>query len=554
MTNRLSAFVFVVLVGAAVAQAPPQKLITRALEPSAEDLARLNLVVAWRIYAPVGSQGDSIATVQPFEDQVFVQLQSGTLLAIQAHENPKTFKRAGDVLWTMRPAQAPGVARPVAIGPKEVYLTLGQRLLILDRADGKVKYTEELPFSANNAPAIDETSIYIPLGNRRITAYSHVEKIPGHRPPKPYEAPDPVRRVSLIPEPGDALSTPQNRSPSIARLEILRPPFKRGMDSIDSVTSIGMLKNVRPPYREVDSSRSPSVVGLRNLRNIYELSEKESITRVKHLWELQAGGQLWDTPILTADPNDPESQRLTTYTGRNVFTSRREAARTNGIQTQYFTQAAITAPLSNYGDNIYVATADSNLVALSVADLREPSMVSSTLPRGKFTTGGPIQQKPLVTENALYVVAARWGLIRLKHGTLEPMWTERLSDGRIRARPNSDVVQLLSVNSSYAYGIDRGGRLLVIDAIRGSTLSSFDVSAFTLPLTNDATDRVYLAAGSGLLLCMHDTSRLKPEFLRKPPVAAPKKENPVIGEPKKEMPPMKEPEKKQLEKKEPEKK
>ena len=548
MTNRLSAFVSVVLVAAAVAQAPPQTVITRALEPSAEDLARLNLVVAWRIYAPVENQGDSIATVQPFEDQVFVQLQSGKLLAIQAHENPKTFKRAGDVLWTMRPSQVPGVVRPVAIGPKEVYLTLGHRLLILDRADGKVKYTEELTFSANNAPAIDETSIYIPLGNRRITAYSHVEKIAGYRPPKPYEAPDPVRRVSLMPEPGDALSTPQNRSPSIARLEILRPPFKRGSDAIDSVPSVGMLKNVRPPYREVDSARSPSVATLPNLRNIYEQSDKESITRVKHLWELHAGGQLWDTPILTADPADPDSERLTTYAGRNIFTSLRESARTNGIKTQYFTEAAITAPLTNFGDYVYVATADSNLIALSMADLREPSMAANTLPRGKFTTGGPIQQKPLLTDNSLYVVGARWGLIRLKHGSkdqtsLEPMWTERLSDGRVRARPNSEVVQLLSVNSSYAYGLDRGGRLLVIDAIRGSTLSSYDVSAFTLPLTNEATDRVYLAAGSGLLLCLHDKARLKPEFLRKPP-APPKKADPVIGDPKKEMPPMKELEKK----------
>lgn len=548
MTNRLSAIVSTVLAAAALAQAPQQTIITRALEPSSEDLARLNLVVSWRIYAPVENQGDAIATVQPFEDQVFVQLHSGKLLAIQAHENPKTFKRAGDVLWTMKPAQVPGVVRPVAIGPKEVYLTLGHRLVILDRADGKVKYTEELTFSANNAPAIDETSIYIPLGNRRITAYSHVDKIPGFQPSKPYEAPDPVRHVSLSPEAADALSTPQNRSPSIARLEILRPPFKRGSDSIDSVPSIGMLKNVRSPYREVDSARSPSVATLRNLRNVYELSDKESITRIQHLWELHVGGEVWDTPILTADPTDPASERLTSYAGRSIFTSLREAARTNGIKTEYLTASAITAPLAHFGDYLYVCTADSNLVSLSLTELREPSMAANTLPRGKFTTGGPIEHKPLVTDSSLYVVGARWGLTRLRHGSLDPMWTERLADGRVRAKVNADVVKLLSVNGSYAYAIDRRGRLLVIDAIRGSTLSSYDVSAFTLPLTNEATDRVYLAAGSGLLLCMHDKARLKPEFLRKP-VAPPKKADPVIGDPKNEMPPVKEPEKKEPEKK-----
>jgi hypothetical protein len=62
---------------------------------------------------------------------------------------------------------------------------------------------------------------------------------------------------------------------------------------------------------------------------------------------------------------------------------------------------------------------------------------------------------------------------------------------------------------------------LVIDAVRGTTLSTFDVSAFSVPVTNEVTDRVYLASNSGLLLCLHDKQRVRPEFLHKPP--APKK-------------------------------
>jgi hypothetical protein len=115
------------------------------------------------------------------------------------------------------------------------------------------------------------------------------------------------------------------------------------------------------------------------------------------------------------------------------------------------------------------------------------------------------------------VVGDRWGLIRLKHGSLDAMWNERLPDGRARPRPNSDVVKVLSVSPNYVYALDRRGRLLVIDAVRGSTLSSFDVSAFSVPVTNEMNDRVYLAANSGLLLCLHDRNRVKPELLRKPP-------------------------------------
>lgn len=585
MTNRLTAAAAILLSGTALAQ-PAQNVITRALEPPTEDLARLNLVVAWRLYMPVENRADAIATVQPVDDQVFVQLESGRLVAVQAHANPKTFKRPGDVLWTFRPRQRPGAIQPVAVGPSEVYVVQGQQLLILDRADGKVKYTEDMNATATNGPVSDETSIYIPLSTRKVAAYSHVDKIPGYRPPKPYEAPDPIHRMSLAPEPADALSTPQNRSPSIAALEVMRPPFHRSTDTIDSSPSVGMLKNIRPPYREVDSARSPSVAKLYNLRDIYELSSKESATHVKFLWEMILGGRLDESPILTSDPSDPESETISIATGRSISTANRHAFRINSVGTEFITEAPITAPLVAGGDSMYVATADSNLITLSLRELRERSMAANALPRGKFTTGGPVAQKPVLTTDSIYVVGERWGLIRLKRDSLEPLWTERLPDGRVRPKHNPEVARLLSVSprtklppragekeaadakelfsSAYVYALDRQGKLLVIDADRGTTLSSFDVSAFTLPVTNDKTDRLYLASNSGLLICLHDRLKVVPAFLQKGPE---KKAGDAVPDPKGDMEPKKEPEakepkkepeakepKKEPEKKEPEKK
>jgi PQQ-like domain len=361
--------------------------------------------------------------------------------------------------------------------------------------------------------------------------------------------------VSLRPEPADALSTPQNRSPSIARLEILRPPFMRGSNAIDSSVSITGLKTLHPPYREVEATRSPSVGLLPHLREVHEQSSKEAPTRVKFLWEMLSGGKLDDTPVLTSDPTDPGSERLTSYTGRIVFTAQRDSPKTNVIDTEYRTEADVTAPLVAQGDFLYVATADSNLVALSMRELREPTMAANTLPRGKFTTGGPVDQKPLLTDDSLFVVGARWGLIRLKRGTLEPMWNQRLADGRVRPAPNDEVERVLAVNPSYVYAFDRRGRLLVIDAVRGQTLSALEVSGFSVPVTNEVNDRLYLAANNGMLVCLHDRTRVAPVALQKPP-APPKKAEPP-PEPKfeiKEPPPKKEPEKKEPEKKEPPKK
>jgi len=116
MTFRLGLLSAAVLTAAAAAQAPPT-VITRGLEPAAEDLARLNLVTHWRLYLPVDNRVDAIATVQPFDDQVFVQLQSGIVIAIQADDNPRTFRRAGDILWSFRPTRPPGLVRPLGVDP-----------------------------------------------------------------------------------------------------------------------------------------------------------------------------------------------------------------------------------------------------------------------------------------------------------------------------------------------------------------------------------------------------------------------------------------------------
>jgi hypothetical protein len=388
--------------------------------------------------------------------------------------------------------------------------------------------------------------------------------------------------LSLAPEAADALSTPQNRSPSIASLEVLRPPFHRGVDTIDVSPSVGMLKNIRPPYREVDTTRSPSVASLSNLRDIYELSSKESGTRVKLLWQMHIGARLDESPVLTADLGDEESETITIATGRTISTANRHAARVNSVGTEFIAEAAITAPLVAGGDSLYVATADSNLITLSMRELREKSMAANSMPRGKFTTGGPVVQKPVLTSDSVYIVGERWGLIRLKRDSLEPLWTERLPDGRVRPKQNPEVAKLLSVSprtklaakagekegadakelysSAYVYALDRQGKLLVIDADRGTTLSSFDVSSFTLPVTNDKTDRLYLASNSGLLICLHDRLKVVPAYLQKAPD---KKAAEPVPEPKGDVEPKKDPEakegkkepgKKEPDKKEPEKK
>ena len=558
MTYRLAALAATLWISTAVAQPPT---IHRAQEPAAGDLDRLSLTVAWRLYLPVADRSDGIASVQPADDQVFVQLRSGRVIAIQAEFNPKTYRKAGDVLWQYRPTGQVGVVRPLAVGPNEVYLAHGDQLILLDRADGKLKYNEELKSTAASGPVADAHSVYLSLANRRIVAYSHTVRIPGYRPPRPYEAPDPVVTMTLAPQPADALVTPQNRSPSVGALETLRPPFKKAANQIDYSPSLASAKTVNPPYRAYDGSQAPSVAALPSLRDLYSAADKSSPTRIKYEWELLTGGQLDQPVVLTGDPSVPNLDRLTTASGRVILTAHRDSPPTNAISTEYFATANVSAPLVAQGDLLYVATADNNLISLSMRELRQPSQAVNTLPLGKFTTGGPVEQKPFLTDDSVYVVGTRYGLIRLRRGTLVPIWIEQLEDGRLRPKPNPDVTRVLAANSSFLYALDRQGRLLVIDAARGQTLSALPLSGFDHPVTNELNDRLYLASGNGLLISLHDRRRRAPEFLQKamaPP--APKKEvveekppevkePPAVKEPepKKEPAPKKEPPKKEPE-------
>ena len=80
MTYRLAALAVVFCTSSAFAQ----PTVSRALEPAASDLDRLNLTVAWRAVLAITDHGDGISSVQSVDDQVIVQLKSGQVTAFQA--------------------------------------------------------------------------------------------------------------------------------------------------------------------------------------------------------------------------------------------------------------------------------------------------------------------------------------------------------------------------------------------------------------------------------------------------------------------------------------
>jgi outer membrane protein assembly factor BamB len=133
-------------------------------------------------------------------------------------------------------------------------------------------------------------------------------------------------------------------------------------------------------------------------------------------------------------------------------------------------------------------------------------------------------------------------------------------------RSDDSADRIIGANEEFVYIRDRQGRFLVFDAKRATDparkksapLGSANLSEFNVHVVNTASDRVYLAADNGLIVCVRDAS---PKYAKPVVIWPPADVNPAkkIGvetqggipgmpgtgmEPKKDPEPKKEPEKK----------
>jgi outer membrane protein assembly factor BamB len=152
-----------------------------------------------------------------------------------------------------------------------------------------------------------------------------------------------------------------------------------------------------------------------------------------------------------------------------------------------------------YEDMAYLGSRDSNAYAVNIDTGR-------TLWR--FSAGSPISRRPLATAQDVYVSSDKGGLVRLDRATGEPQW--RIVRGNRVFSGQPDVDRVLAVNPKFVYATDRSDRLVILDRARGTILSTHDMRAFTVLTPNDWTDRLYLAAHNGLLVCLHDREHVEP--------------------------------------------
>ena len=219
---------------------------------------------------------------------------------------------------------------------------------------------------------------------------------------------------------------------------------------------------------------------------------------------------------------------------------------------------------------IYFGSLDTNVYGHSLGAAEQP---------WRFSTGGPVSRTPFVNDEDVYVFADGRGLFRLRRRALDGKQLAAdlvrravLTQAQIdevtkelgpRAQDTASLLtalrrkgyltqrqrelisyrsgeqvwrvataeQVLAVNPKFVYATDRSGRLLILDRERGRELSRYNVRDFVVPTSNELTDRLYLAANSGLVVCLHDRDYTGPVSMKKlvkPEATRPPKERPTL--------------------------
>ncbi len=423
------------------------KLYSQPTPPPAEVLNRLNMKMRFRAYVPMNGRQDGFATLQLHGRNLFAQTRSGLVTLIDAE--------TGAALWRQRVGRAYVAEHALAFNSREVYVVNNVHLFALDRLSGAVNWSYRLPEGVSSAPVADETMIFVPTATGRLTAY-------------------------LLPRP-DLVAAGLGAKKSETREQRYRRLASLRSDTGGASTTVSHLTQ----------SASDATT-----------SEDEDSPRPIRLWAELTALRL-ELPLIRTPDNlvipTPSGlvaayNKAPTATGQAQRSYRFETEPSNGSPSPIRTAAGY------FEGTIYVGSDDANLYALEAAG---GQLI------WRYPVGVPIIRKPVALNRDVFVVGERQGMMMLDRTSGLPKWRIPTRGGSL-AETNTSANYFLAANPKYVYALDASGRLLVLDRRRGVTLSGFDTRDFVYPIDNEITDRVYLAANNGLIVCLHDREYPQP--------------------------------------------
>lgn len=226
-----------------------------------------------------------------------------------------------------------------------------------------------------------------------------------------------------------------------------------------------------------------------NLDKIAELYNERLLpqwSRVAVDWRFKTSGQV-TTPPISAE-------------GRVLFASLDQSlyavdADTRSQLLQFETDAPVSAPLGYSDGFLYMASEDFNLYCINI--------INGSV-RWQARTGLPVRKAPRVVGQHVMVMPMRGGMHYLKATTGRQVWW----------RP--EATDLVAATLDVIYASDRSGNLMIIDRADGAPLGVVPLQGYDIRVSNDRTDRLYLATSHGLIVCLREKGVEFPLYHRFP--------------------------------------
>ena len=511
---------------------------SRAVPPDANALARLNLRTEWSQYLPVGGGRDIVQLVQTVDDQLFVQTRTGQLIAVDA--------RTGRIQWQAAMGNG-GYTNvyPVAANSRFVFAANVTRVYAFYRDTGVVEFTMDLGTTPVAGLSADARGLYAALatqpgaaGEHRVLAFdlpnpivipdltkspplkagetvvgtqNPVDQLTGRYPaPGAYRAP---AEEQFERSPAAGGPRPQSaggggsRSPSLAALPRVTPPYS--LEGQPTSPSLQTVPSLRQPYQLRDASgrnvqRTPSLGTIPpSVAAALALTDlRPRGVSPKARWEYGLSTRVRFSPLLTPS-------RVWIVSDSKSVLALGKADRKVEVDGPTWEQVA--ARPAQAGVIAYVPLSDGSLLAV---DLEGGSRASGLNILWRTNVGGVLNHTPVVTDDAVFASGDHSGVVRVDRKTGLQVWrTDRQAD------------KLVAVNQDFAYVRDRLGKLLVYDARRATEasgraapLTGLDLPEFNVPVVNTSSDRLFLAADNGLIVCLRDAARKYEAPVRMAPV------------------------------------
>lgn len=204
-------------------------------------------------------------------------------------------------------------------------------------------------------------------------------------------------------------------------------------------------------------------------------------------WKYSFSGHISSQPVSSGNLISFSGSNKTTYT----------VSRGRDLRYTFDTPAPVSAGLTSNRGLLYVCSADARVFAL---DVENGSL------RWQTVVGTPVSQTPRVIQDDLFLTPEGLGMFRLRARDGIDQW----------AQPARGVDQFVGASPDAVYGCDRSLNLVRVNRATGEIQGRVPLDRFNVRISNDLTDRLYMATPNGMIIALREKDRELPLYFKFP--------------------------------------